>query len=122
METHRHQRAPSRIRLPRRRERVASFATDGAFAEFVSKALVTLVDFADRRRDIGLQVDPLRRYQLPVVAKVRVVPSIDDIAFDGRLPTANGMLEFAAFPWPNWYSLPPAPGAPSLVSSPPTAC
>ncbi len=115
-------RRPRSLLYPGDARRVASFATDGALAEFVSKALVALVDFADRRRDVGLEVDPLRRYQLPVVAKVTIVPSVDDIAFDGRLPTANGMLEFAAFPWPNWYSLPPAPGAPSLVSPPPTAC
>ena len=54
----------------------------------MSKALVALVELADGRRDIGLEVDPLRRYQLPVVAKVTVVPGVDDIAFDGRLPTA----------------------------------
>ncbi len=99
--------------------RVASFATDGALAEFVSKVLVTLVEFADRRRDIGLEVDPLRRYQLPEVASVTVDPSVDDVAFDVGLPTARGLLEFAAFAWPNWYA--PAPnvwGAPPAVGSP----
>ena len=89
---------PRSFLYPLDARRVASFATEAALAELMSKALVALVDFADGRRDIGLEVDPLRRYQLPVVAKVTVVPGVDDIAFDGRLPTAQGPLQVRGVP------------------------
>jgi len=110
---------PRAFIYPSDARRVASFPSINALIQFVGRVLVLLVDFADRRTDIGLEVDPFRSYQLTAVATVKVVDEVDEVAFDVRLPTPSGQIEFVAFPWPGWYALAPAPGVPAVIHQPP---
>jgi hypothetical protein len=98
--------------------RAPQLSAPTTLAHFLSMTLIDLVDFATDRHDLGLEVDPVRRLQLPAVATVKLVPSAGDFAFDVTLPTASGKMEFAAFPWPPWFSMARSPRVPAAI--PPT--
>ena len=95
--------------------KVVTFDAPHDIAPFMLRVLYDLMSFANDRVDIGLEVDRVGRCQLPPIARGRVVPHVDDIMFDVRLPLAAGPVEFAAFYWGRGYTIAPGPGVMPIV-------